>query len=136
MKNLFFLLILFPFLSVAQIDTTLSEYGSITSINETGINTLVNKYEAILKAKNGVDGWRVQIMFKTKKEEIQQLKITFIKLYPGIPAYLKYEAPYYRLRVGNCRTKLEAIKIKQEISKNFPDAYAVPEIINFSQLKY
>ena len=135
MKNLCFLFILFPFLSVAQIDTTLSEDGSITSVNETGINTLVKKYEAILKQKNGVDGWRVQIMFKTKKEEIQQLKITFIKLYPGIPAYLKYEAPYYRLRVGNCRTKLEAIKIKQEISKNFPDAYAVPEIINFSQLK-
>jgi hypothetical protein len=135
MKNLFFLFILFPFLSVAQIDTTLSENGSIASINETGINALVNKYKAILKARNGINGWRVQIMFKTKKEEIQQLKITFIKLYPGIPVYLKYEAPYYKLRVGNCRTKLEAIKIKQEISKNFPNAYAVPEIINFSQLK-
>jgi len=135
MKKLFFLFILLPFLSVAQTDTTLSENGSIISINEKGIDALVSKYENILKAKNGVEGWRVQIMFKTKKEEIQQLKITFIKLYPKIPAYLKYEAPYYRLRVGNCRTKLEAIKIKQEISKNFPDAYPVPEIINFSQLK-
>ena len=135
MKKLFFLFILLPFLSVAQTDTTLSENGSAISINEKGIDALVSKYEAILKARNGVDGWRVQIMFKTKKEEIQQLKITFIKLYPEIPAYLKYEAPYYRVRVGNCRTKLEAIKIKQEISKNFPDAYPVPEIINFSQLK-
>ena len=135
MKKLFCLLILSPFLSLAQTDTTLSENGSITSINEKGINALVRKYENILKAKNGIDGWRVQIMFKTKKEEIQQLKIAFIKLYPEIPAYLKYEAPYYRLRVGNCRTKLEAIKIKQKISKNFPGTYPVPEIINFSQLK-
>jgi len=135
MKKLFFLFILFPFLSVAQTDTTLSEKGSIISINETGINALVSKYEAILKARNGVDGWRVQIMFKTKKKELQQLKISFIKLYPEIPTYLEYEAPYYRLRVGNCRTKLEAIKIKQEISKNFPGAYPVPEIINFHRLK-
>ena len=135
MKKLFFLFILLPFLSVAQTDTTLSENGSITSINEIGINTLVSKYEAILKVRNGVDGWRVQIMFKTKKEELKQLKIAFIKLYPEIPAYLEYEAPYYRIRVGNCRTKLEAIKIKALISKNFPGAYPVPEIINFSHLE-
>ena len=135
MKKLFFLFILIPLLSVAQTDTTLSENGSIISINEKGINALVRKYENILKAKKGVAGWRVQLMFKTKKEELKQLKIAFIKLYPEIPAYLEYEAPYYRIRVGNCRTKLEAIKIKYLISKNFPGAYLVPEIINFSQLE-
>jgi hypothetical protein len=135
MKKLFFLFILLPILSVAQTDTILSENGSIISINETGINALVSKYEAILKARNGIDGWRVQIMFKTKKEEIQQLKIAFIKLYPEIPAYLEYEEPYYRVRVGNCRTRLEAIKIKNQISENFPGAYLVPEVINFYQLE-
>jgi len=135
MKKLFFLFTLFPFLLTAQTDTTLSENGDITSINEKGIDALVHKYENILKAKNGVEGWRVQLMFKAKQEEIKQLKIDFIKLYPEIPAYLEYDAPYYRVRVGNCRTKLEAIKIKHQISKNFPGAYPVPEIINFSQLK-
>ena len=136
MKKLFFLFILLPILSVAQTDTILSENGSIISINETGIDALVSKYEAILKTRNGVDGWRVQIMFKTKKKEIQQLKIAFMKIYPQIPAYLEYEAPYYRLRVGNCRTKLEAIKIQRQISKKFLGAYPVPEIINFSQLMH
>ena len=135
MKKLLFLFILLPFLSVAQTDTTLSEDGSITSINEKGINALVRKYENILKAKNGVEGWRVQIMFKSKKEDLKQLKIAFIKLYPEIPAYLGYEEPYYRVRVGDCRTRLEAIKIKHQISKHFPSAYPVPEIINFSQLE-
>ena len=135
MKKLFFLFILLPFLSVAQTDTTLSENGSITSINEKGINTLVVKYENSLKAKNGVDGWRVQLKFKAKKEELKKVQIAFIKLYPEIPSYLEYNTPYYRVRVGNCRTKLEAIKIQRQISKNFPGAYPVPEIINFSQLK-
>jgi hypothetical protein len=136
MKKLFFLFVLVPFLSAAQTDTAFSENGSITGINEKGINALVIKYENILRAKNGANGWRVQLMFKTKKKEIQQLKITFIKLYPEIPAYLEYDSPYYRVRVGNCRTKLEAIKIQHQISKNFPRAYPVPEIINFSQLMH
>ena len=135
MKKLLFLFILFPFLSVAQTDTTLSENGSITSINEKGINALVIKYENSLRVKNGVDGWRVQIIFKTKKEEIQQLKIAFIKLYPEIPAYLGYEEPYYKVRVGDCKTRLEALKIKYQISEHFPGAYLVPEVINFYQLE-
>ena len=135
MKKILFLIFIFPLLLAAQTDTTLSENGSITSINETGIDALVSKYENILKAKNGIEGWRVQLLFKAKQDEIKQLKIDFINLYPEIPAYLEYDAPYYRVRVGNCRTKLEAIKIKHQISKNFPGAYPVPEIINFSQLK-
>jgi len=135
MKKLLFLFITLPFLLAGQTDTTLNEKEEITSINEEGIDALVHKYENILKAKNGAEGWRVQLLFKAKQKEIMQLKINFINLYPEIPAYLEYDAPYYRVRVGNFRTKLEAIKIKHQISKNFPGAYPVPEIINFSQLK-
>ena len=133
MKKLFFLIILLPFLAVAQTDTILSENGSITSINEKGINALVIKYENSLKAKNGIEGYRVQLAIMSRGEEGRQLKTDFIKLYPEIPVYLKYESPYYRIRVGNFRTKLEAKKIQYLINKNFPGAYVVSEIINFSQ---
>ena len=135
MKKIIFLILSFPLFGIAQTDTLLSENGDITSVNEKGINALVDKYETILRNKNGIDGWRVQLVFKAKQEEIKELKINFMNLYPDIPAFLEYEAPYYRVRVGNCRTKLEAIKIKHQISKDFPGAYPVPEIINFSQLK-
>ena len=135
MKKILLIFIAFPFILAAQTDTTLNENKVITSVNEQGIDALFVKYENILKSKNGVEGWRVQLLFKAKQKEITQLKIDFIKLYPEIPTYLEYEAPYYRVLVGNFRTKLEAIKIKHQISKNFPGAYPVPQIINFSQLK-
>ena len=135
MKKILFIFITLPFILVAQTDTTVNENNEITSVNEQGIDALVHKYENILKAKNGVEGWRVQLLFKDKKKVIMQLKNNFINLYPEIPIYLKHEAPFYKLRVGNFRTKLEAIKIKHQISKNFPGAYPVPEIINLSQLK-
>jgi hypothetical protein len=135
MKKLLFFLCVFPLSAQAQSDTTFVNEGTMISINEQGINDLVGKYETILKEKGGVDGWRVQLKFKLKEAEILQLKLKFIKLYPDIPVLLEYDEPYYRIRVGNCRTKLEAIKIKRQISKKFPGAYPVPEIINFSQLK-
>ena len=135
MKRLILFLYILPFIVNAQSDTTFSSNSELLSINERGINALVKKYERILQAKNGVEGWRVQLKFKAKEAEILELKLQFIRLYPNIPVLLEYEEPYYRIRVGNCRTKLEAIKIKHQISKRFPNAYPVPEIINFSQLK-
>ena len=135
MKRLILFLAVFPFFVNAQSDTIFSSNSEVISVNEKGIKALVGKYENILKTKNGVDGWRVQLKFKAKEAEILQLKLKFIRLYPSIPILLEYEEPYYRIRVGNCRTKLEAIKIKNKISKHFPNAYPVPEIINFSQLK-
>ena len=130
---LFFLCI--PLIVFSQNDTTRSSKGYIISVNEKGIDKLVNKYKAIQKSKGGINGWRVQLKFKAKEAEIIQIKLNFIKLYPEIPVYLKYDEPYYKIRVGNCRTKLQAIKIQHLISKNFPGSYIVPEVINLSQLK-
>ena len=135
MKKLILFLSFLPFFVNAQSDTTFSSNSEVISINEKGLDALIGKYEQILKAKNGVDGWRVQLKFKAKEVEILQLKLKFIRLYPNIPVLLEYEEPYYRIRVGNCKTKLEAIKIKRQISKNFPNTYPVPEIINLSQLE-
>ena len=133
MKVILIILLFSPLITNAQYDT-ISSYNKIISINEKGINQLTEKYHNILKNKGGIEGWRVQIQFKAKEAEILKLKIKFIRLYPNIPVHLKYEEPYYKIRVGNCRTKLEAIKLKNIISKDFPSAYPVPEIINFSEL--
>ena len=130
MKNLFFLFILFPSLLVAQTDTTLSENGDVTSINDEEIDALVRKYKTILKNTGGVEGWRIQVTFKAKREDILPLQIKFSKLYSEIPAQITFDSPYYKLTVGNFRTRNEAIKIKHQINKVFPSAHPVPIIIN------
>ena len=135
MKNLFFLFILFPSLLVAQTDTTLSENGDITSINKGEIDALVSKYKTILKNTGGVEGWRIQVIFKAKREDILPLQIKFSKLYPEIPAQIIFDSPYYKLTVGNFRTRNEAIKVKHQINKVFPGAHPVPIIIDPNLLK-
>ena len=51
-------------------------------------------------------------------------------LYPEIPVQIAFDSPNYKLTVGNFRTRNEALKIKHQISKNFPGAYPVPIIID------
>tara|TARA_B110000116_G_C16297583_1_gene342245 strand:- start:107 stop:517 length:411 start_codon:yes stop_codon:yes gene_type:complete len=135
MKKLFFLFILFPSILLAQTDTTLSEIEDVNSINKARIDALVRKYKTILRNTGGVEGWRIQVTFKAKREDILPLQIKFSKLYPEIPAQITFDSPYYKLTVGNFRTRNEAIKIKHQINKVFPGAHPVPIIIDPNLLK-
>tara|TARA_B100001939_G_C16945609_1_gene620158 strand:+ start:1744 stop:2136 length:393 start_codon:yes stop_codon:yes gene_type:complete len=129
MKVIVFIIYFFPILIFSQ-----SENTKYVIKNEKGINYLVYKYENILRNTGGINGWRLQLKFKAKESEIVKIKLKFIELFPDIPVFLEYQEPYYRIRVGNCRTKLEALKIKDLIKKHFTDTYPVPEIISITDL--
>lgn len=121
---------MFPIFVFSQSDTTFNTKGEIISINQKGVDKLVSKYKQILKKTGGVEGWRIQLIFKDQKEEILPYQIKFTNLYPEIPVQIAFDSPNYKLTVGNFRTRNEALKIKHQISKNFPGAYPVPIIID------
>jgi hypothetical protein len=56
--------------------------------------------------------------------------------YPELKSYTQFALPnYYKVRVGNFRTKTEATKLYLLVTKAFPDAYLVPDYINFPDTK-
>ena len=129
MKKLLVFLLM-PLLSVSETDTTFNSKGKIISVNQKGINQLVTKYETSLKNKNGYDGWRLQIKFTSKREDIIPYKIKFVKLYPDIDTQITFDSPYYKLTIGNFRSKNEALKIKESIKKTFPGAHPISTTID------
>ena len=115
---------------------TFSIYSQNINIKyESGIDSLIIKNNTIQQKKDGVLGWRIQLKFKSTKEEINKTRAEFMKLYPETPTYLTYESPYYRICVGNFRTKNEALKLNNFIRKNFVEAYPVKKIIKISELR-
>jgi hypothetical protein len=118
-----------------QNDTLRDVKGKISSINQKGITSLIKKYEENLKNKQGIEGWRLQIKFTSKREDILPYKLKFINLYPDIPAQITFESPYYKLTVGNFRDKNDALRIKQKIRGNFPGAHPISAIIDPSLFK-
>ena len=135
MKKILIILFLIPLLAFAQSDTTFNSKGSIVSIDEKGITNLLHKYKKKLRDKGGVDGWRLQIKFTSKREDILPYQVKFTNLYPEIPAQITFDSPYYKLTVGNFKTKNEALKMKHMISKNFPGAHPISIIIDQALLE-
>jgi hypothetical protein len=101
---------------------------------------LVANYYKLLhqnRSVTGVPGHRIRIYSGSglgAKEEQQRVRARFLSLYPNIDAYHRYDEPYFKVYVGDCRTMSEAIRLKDAIMDDFPNAFIVTDQINL-QLK-
>ena len=115
------------------------QMGELNIYQEPGIDSLISRYILYNLRLNGMDGFRIQIYNssdKNAREESGKARAEFMTAFPDIIAYPPtFERPsYYKIRVGDYRTRIEGTKYLLMVRKVFPDAILVPDIINFPDL--
>jgi hypothetical protein len=123
---------------------TNSNIGQLNIQQDPAIDSLINRYILISKKTYadkgyyGMDGFRIQIYASSNRnarEESNKARAEFMNKFPEIVSYQLFQDPgYFKVRVGDFRTRTEATRLFLTISKEFPDAYIVPDIINFPYL--
>jgi hypothetical protein len=82
-------------------------------------------------------GYRVQIYFGSGQSAMnasRSAKEKFMYKYGDkYGSYIIYESPYFKLRVGDFRTKAEALYFNKIISSTFPNSWVVPDRINYPE---
>ena len=81
-----------------------------------------------------INGYRIVIFMSNKHSARQDAIATqqqFVELYPNEGVYLSYENPYFKVTVGNFRTKSEAMALLTRIKGAFPSAFVVKENIEY-----
>ncbi len=74
------------------------------------------------RATPRVEGWRAQILSTTDREQADEARNRFRLAYPEVPADWVHEKPYYKLRAGAFRSRLEAVAFIAQLI-DFPGAY-------------
>ena len=107
------------------------ESDSVKIINheihmQKGIKQLLQKNQQIHYKKGGIGGFCIQIYSGNSKEECQKIKSQVMMRFPEITS-VHYErvSPNWKVRIGKCRTKLEAKKLQSIIRKVYPDSYII-----------
>lgn len=77
-----------------------------------------------------LDGYRIQIHFGQEKNEANQERANFMARHNDIPVYLDYQAPNFRVRVGDFRNRLEAEKYKHELEAEYAGLVIVHAKVN------
>jgi hypothetical protein len=88
----------------------------------------------ITNAERTIPGFRVRIFFdnkQTARNESETALKKFEALYHDVSAYRSYANPYFKVTVGDCRTKSEAMELLERIKHEFPSAFVVKENINY-----
>ncbi len=135
----------FPALSDTMVsDTAGNEEINLNILDNLDINQ-DSRLEKMLKwhvennkKRDGIDGFRVEIFFSSAlnaKEQALNKKKEFLSKYPDHDVHVKFTAPNFRVRVGDFRTKNEALKLHKQIQDDYPGAFIVPDNINFPLLK-
>jgi hypothetical protein len=66
--------------------------------------------------QKGINGFRVQIFFDSgnnARSKATAIRAEFIARNPDVGAYLSFQEPYFKVRVGDFRTRIEAEKLEK-----------------------
>lgn len=81
-----------------------------------------------------INGYRIRLFFDNKQSartESEELEKEFQLQFPQIPTYRSYTNPFFKVVVGDYRTKSDAIKELNKILPFYPKAIVVKESIWF-----
>jgi hypothetical protein len=96
-------------------EVQLNEPAAITALSRAWVDAN--------RADPRISGWRVQVMASTDRQQVDDGRTRFRTYFPGVPADWIHEKPYYKLRVGAFRTRMEALAFIGTLSDVFPGAY-------------
>lgn len=92
-------------------------------------------YQGMRGSIHSARGYRIQIYNGRDRSLAQQIRVEFIRQYPGVVAYLSYIVPIYRLKVGNFKSREEAERLYRELAARYSPCMIVPDIVVINTLR-
>ncbi len=110
--------------------------GAVATVNVHQSDTLSAslREHVTANATRTMSGYRVRIFFdnkQTARVASEETLRRFESMYHDVVAYRTYANPYFKVTVGDFRTKSEAMALLERIRYEFPSAFVVKENISF-----
>ncbi len=112
--------------------------GEVHLYQDADIRLLLNDYAKKKKEEKGIRGYRVQIFFGSghfARKNANKIRNNFVLEYKKIPCHVVFEEPNFKVRIGDFRTKSEALRILEQIKEEYKGSYIVKDFIEFPKLK-
>ncbi|HEV9035178.1 MAG TPA: SPOR domain-containing protein [Puia sp.] len=112
-----------------------TDSGGVNVTVDPRVDQLIKKQISIneattLEARRHVPGFRIQVINTPDRNKVNAAKIKVYEQFPDWRPYLIYQAPNYKLRVGDFKTEDEANAAMQQLSRLFPSGlYVIRDII-------
>ncbi len=107
-----------------------SIFSQATLVEDVPIGDMMKKFEQLNKSDLTISGWRLQVMATTDRYKVEREMEKLKSLYPNLKNVdWEHSKPYYKLRAGAFATRLDALRVKNQISQHFTGAYPAKDRI-------
>ena len=136
MKYFFLSLFLALAFAVSAQDTS-----SVVVHKDPRLDVLLKKQgdvNAAIKKANArtAKGFRLLVVNTNKRDEAIAAKTKVYSNFPELKAYLVYQSPYFKLKVGNFKTREEAVQYQKSLGLYFPKGvFVIPDTIEVTPEK-
>jgi hypothetical protein len=106
--------------------------GSLNVDQDSRIESLIAKQRTMYRIDSSFSGYRIHVFMEIGNEALQhaeEVKRQFENAFPDIPIYLTYAEPYFRLRAGDFRNRVEAEQCLRRIKPKFKEAFVTADMI-------
>lgn len=78
-------------------------------------------------------GYRIQVINTQNRDEANAIRSEMLRRFPDQKAYMMYQAPNFRVRIGNFLTQRDATSLRKMISDLYPNRgiYVIPDMIEY-----
>lgn len=92
----------------------------------------INKVTSRMGSNGLFRGYRLQVLSTRSRDDAFKTKTTLLENFPDQKAYVLYQSPYFKVRVGNFINKSDAENFSKQISSYLTQpAYVVDDMIEY-----
>ncbi len=113
---------------VAQQDTI--KKGTVTISAPQKVSEYIQQRKLSKQEDSLVKGYRIQIVITDKRVDAKKAKEKFTNMFPKCPAYLMFDSPHFKVRVGDFKNKIEAQALLFKLIEEYPTLFLVDDKIN------
>ncbi len=114
---------------------TYNEDSSMSVIRDSRFDQLVAKQKEQNLSNQTMPGYRIQIYFGGNRQKASEAKLNFNSKFADIPAYITYQQPNFKVRVGDFRNRYDAQKMMKDLEGMYPTLFIVPEDVKLPSIK-
>lgn len=99
------------------------------------VNQLVERHKSINAQKMSMPGYRIQLYFGSDRARANNMRLDFLQQYPDVGAYVIYQQPNFKLRIGDFKTRLEAATFLNEMMPGYSMSFIVTDEVKLPSIE-
>ena len=106
----------------AATGTAFSQVGKLKVVGDVAVDRMIEKHIELNSRVGTIPGYRVQIASfsgASSKTSAFNLRDSFMSDFPTVQAYVVFDEPNFKVKVGDFRTKLEAYAFLQQVKDTY-----------------